>query len=311
MMVKNIGMKKILLVFSLLISFSAFAQQDALFSQYTYNKLLVNPAYAGSRDGLNVVLIKRYQWVNLDGAPETMSISAHMPTFNRRVGLGAYYYRDVIGPTIENGFMGTYAYHIPMDKGTLSFGLQGGIKYMDFNWSVVDLKDVDYVYDPDDVKKVIPDLNIGAYYQTDNFFAGLSSKQLLENDLGYSNNGNKTTFSRLSRHFYLMAGGVVPLSEKIFFRPSFLTKYVKNSPVQFDFNAAFYFTRSFMVGASFRTVKAFAFMSEIALTDNIRLGYSYDIYLNELQLYNYGSHEIRLEFDLNLKNSRMLTPRFF
>jgi len=303
--------KYILLLYFILCGIVSFAQQDPLFTQYTFNKLLVNPAYAGSREDLTINLVNRAQWISIEGAPNTTTLSLHTAGKNKRVGLGLYVFRDAIGPTVNNSFMATYAYRILMEKSFFAFGLQGGVNYFDFDWAEMNLRDVDYLFDPDNVRKITPDVNIGFYYQSNRFFAGLSSKHLLENDYGFVIEDEKTTFTKLARHFYLMAGSVFDLSERILFRPSTLVKFVRNAPVQIDINGSIYFHNSFMIGASFRTEKAVTFMTELALTEGIRLGYSYDIYFNELQLYNYGSSEIRLEFDIQLFEPRMVTPRYF
>ncbi len=295
----------------ILLSSISFAQQDPLFSQYTFNKLLVNPAYAGSRDGLNVTVVNRAQWVNIDGAPNTLTLSAHTAGKKNRVGMGFYLNRDVLGPTVNNSFMGTYSYKIPTINGFFAFGLQAGVNYFDFDYSQLNLRDEDYLYDPSNIRKITPDVNFGMYYQTDRFFAGLSSKHLLENDYGFIFEDNKSSFTRLARHFYLMAGTVWELSENIHFRPSTLMKVAFGAPMQIDINGSFILKNSMLLGISFRTEKALSFMAELAIAEGVRLGYSYDIYFNELQLYNYGSHEIRLAFDINIFEPRMITPRYF
>lgn len=303
--------KIILLQFLLLCGTVVLAQQDPLFSQYTYNKLLVNPGYAGSREALTVTMVNRAQWVNIEGAPNTLTLSAHTAGKKKRVGLGFHINRDVLGPTVNNVFMGTYSYRILMDDSFFAFGIQGGLTYFDFDYSVMNLRDVDYMFDPSNLRKLTPDVNLGIYYQSKRFFAGLSSKHLLENDYGFILKDNKTSFNRLTRHFYFMTGAAWEIANNINFRPSTLVKFVKNAPVQVDFNASVLFKKAFMIGASFRTEKAMSVMAELALTRNIRLGYSYDVYFNKLQLYNYGSNEIRLEFDINIFEPRMVSPRFF
>jgi type IX secretion system PorP/SprF family membrane protein len=130
-------MKKIILVFILFCSLASYAQQDALFTQYMFNKLLVNPAYAGSKEVFTIDMLNRTQWVNIDGAPETFTISAHTAMRNKNVGLGLYLYRDVLGPTNTQGMMGTYAYRIYMGSSSLAFGLQFGFSYYDFNWAAM------------------------------------------------------------------------------------------------------------------------------------------------------------------------------
>lgn len=304
-------MRKIILLGFVFCSLVSFAQQDPLFTQYTFNKLLVNPAYAGSKEDLDVTLLSRAQWVNIEGAPSTYTISAHTSFKHKKVGLGFYMFRDVLGATINNGLMGTYAYRLLMGHSSFSFGMQFGVKYYDYDWNAMNLKDEDVVFAPQDVRKVIPDLNLGVYFQSNRFFAGLSSKQLLENEMSLNTSAGNNSFSRLTRHFYFMTGAAFSLDERIVFRPSALVKQVENAPVQFDFNASFLFSKYFLLGASYRTMQAITFMTELTITETIKLGYSYDIYLNELQPFNYGSHEIRVEFDFGMLNTRMRTPRYF
>ena len=308
---KNNSMKRFLTVLLVVLSFSAFGQQDPLFSQYMFNKLLVNPAYAGSRENLSIDLLDRYQWVGIEGAPNTITLAAHALLESKKIGLGMYVFRDELGPTVNQGLMATYAYRIQTQKGWFSFGIQGGIKYFNFDWNAINTRDPDYMFYPQDVERITPDVNLGIYYQTPRFFAGLSSKQLLENEYGVGEVEGRTTFSRLSRHYYAMTGMAFPLNDKIVFRPSMLGKFVRNAPLQMDFNASFLFSDLFWIGASYRTEKAVIFLTEFRITDFLRIGYSFDLYLNELQLHNKGSHEFRLGFDIDLRKSRMKTPRYF
>lgn len=304
-------MKKLAGLFILFLSLSTFAQQDPLFSQYMFNKLLLNPAYTGSREVLTVDLLDRYQWVGIDGAPRTFTVGAHMATRSKKVGLGVYAYRDAIGPMVNQGLMASYAYRLLMPGGSLSFGLQAGFKYFDFDWTQINVEDPDYVFNPQDVKRFTPDANFGIYYQSKRYFAGLSSKQLFQNEYGKSYSGDKTTYTKLLRHFYAMGGAAFPVDDKIVFRPSMLVKFVKNAPVQLDVNASVLFDNIFWVGASYRTEQAVVLLTEFRITKTVRVGYSYDIYFGPLLPYNKGSHEIRLGFDLDFINERTLTPRFF
>jgi type IX secretion system PorP/SprF family membrane protein len=307
-------MKKHIVLLLLIVGYISKAQQDPLFSQYMFNKLLINPAYAGSREMLSVDILNRLQWTGIEGAPRTFTLAAHMPLRNRKIGIGLHAYRDALGPTINQGMMATYAYRlINMDR-IFSFGLQGGIKHLGFDWNAIRLKQQDdpLFYPQEGIQRFAPDINFGMYYQTPKFFAGLSSKQLLENEYGQvTDKDGRTTFSRLLRHFYLMTGTILPLNDRITFRPSALAKYVKNAPPQLDVNASLVFNDIFWIGASYRTQKALVLMTEIQIIKNTWLGYSFDIWFNELQPHNYGSHEFRLAFDIDLGKSRMKTPRFF
>jgi len=298
----------------LIMSSTLFAQQDALFSQYMFNKLAVNPGYAGSRELFTADVLYRYQWVNIEGAPKTINASFHSPLINPHLALGLNMFNDKIGPLCTSGVMATFAYRIIFPKSKLSFGLQAGVKNSSIIWNdlnAYDPSDPLMIYKDQIQKKVIPDASFGIYYYSDKFYAGFSSQQLLQNGtMVVTDTLGRTELSKLLTHFYGMTGAAIPLSDNIVFRPSLLAKYVKNAPPQVDINASFLFANTLWLGASFRTEKAISFITEINIAQNLRIGYSYDIWLNELKVYNKGSHEIHLSFDFNV-SKRLHTPRYF
>jgi len=306
--------KKILTILTLLVTTSLFAQQDALFSQYMFNKLAVNPGYAGSRELLSADLLYRYQWVNIEGAPKTVSAAIHSPLNNPHLALGFNLSNDKIGPLSNTSAMATFAYRVIFPKSKLSFGLQAGVKSSDVIWNefkAVDGNEPFLMMQNDLMKQAVPDVNFGVYYYSDRFYAGISSRQLLQNQslLVKDSTGN-TQFTKLMTHFYGMTGAAFPLGENVVFRPSLLAKFVNNAPPQLDLNASFLFAQTLWLGASYRTEKAISLITEINIAQNLRLGYSYDIWLNELHAYNKGSHEIRVSFDFNV-GKRILSPRYF
>jgi type IX secretion system PorP/SprF family membrane protein len=304
-------MKKIIIILAIVIgSLQMSAQRDALFSQYMFNKLLLNPAYAGSKEVLAIDILNRYQWVGIDGAPQTLTFAAHTALRNRKIGLGIYAYRDVLGPLSNSGFMGTYSYRLIMDKSRiLSFGIQIGLRMTNFSWLEGYTQQVDPNFEEE--QRLTPDANFGIYYTTSKFFVGLSSKQLFESMYGKVRSDVNLTYMRFSRHFYGMGGFVFPLSEDFALRPSILAKYVYGAPVQMDFNVSMVYKDRFWVGLSYRTEEAVVLLTEFRLARYLRIGYSFDMYLNELQMHNKGTHEIRLGFDFELFQPRMLTPRYF
>ncbi|MEI6748828.1 MAG: type IX secretion system membrane protein PorP/SprF [Bacteroidales bacterium] len=304
-------MKRLALLFFALLSITAFGQRDALYSQYMFNQLVINPAYSGSKEEMSLAVFNRNQWVGLDGAPRTFTVSAHTPLRNEHVALGMYVYADRIGADNDLGVVGSYAYRVRLGAGKLSLGLQGGISTVSIDWNKVtvhDETDAVYVSRPDNSLK--PDANFGVYYYTKNYYVGLSSKHLLESQFGKVENTG--SYSTLTRHFYFMGGMALPISDKIVFKPSTLIKYANNAPLNVDLNASFLFNDKIWIGTSFRTGKnAMVFMIELQATSNLRIGYSYDASMGALKAYNGGSHEIMLGYDLNLFKPRVLTPRYF
>ena len=310
------NMKKTLAIALFLISAVTYSQQDPLYTQYMYNKLAINPGYAGSHELLSLEAIIRLQWVGLDGGPRTISFTAHTPLRNPHIGLGFYAYRDQLGPTVDNGVMGNFTYRVIFDHSKLCFGINAGIKYYNIDWGALEAKNQDDVELINQVKnKVVPDVDFGIYYYAPHFYAGLSSKHLLENQMSVSSAptpDTKSSFTKLKRHFYGIAGGAIPLSDDFVFMPSLLMKAVEGAPFQIDLNASFLFREILTVGASYRSDAALAFLVEVNITKSLSIGYSYDIWFNALQSYNSGSHEIRIGYDFDLFNrSRMLSPRYF
>jgi type IX secretion system PorP/SprF family membrane protein len=308
-------MKKTLILLLLFMASASMAQQDVLFTHYMYDKMALNPACAGSGEVFDMELITRLQWVGITGAPKTISVTASMPMRNPRTAIGFLAVRDELGPMVDYGLMGTFAYRILFPNSRLSFGIQAGIKYVDIDWASLKPKtggDVELINQAQN--KVAPDVDFGIYYYSSRFYAGLSSKHLLQNQVvvsGATPDGT-TSFTRLMRHFYGMAGMVFQLSDNLVFTPSVLAKYVQNAPFQADITASFTLYDRLTIAASYRTESAIAFMAEVNITRNISAGYSYDAWFNDLMKNNSGSHELRVGFSLDLFNkTRVIPPRYF
>ena len=309
-------MKKIIIIVLLFASSATFAQQDVLFTQYMYNKLDLNPAYAGSQELFAMDMLTRIQWVGIQGAPRTISFTAHTPLKNPHIGLGFDAIRDELGPSIDYGVLGSFAYRVIFQTTKLCFGVAAGIKYADINWSALDPKDGnDFALNNQVKNKVVPDVDFGIYYYGSRFYVGVSSKHLLQNQMivaSTSPTDTKNSYTKLLRHFYGMAVGVFPFGDNVVFMPSILCKHVENAPFQTDLNASFMIYNVLTLGTFYRTDAAMGLLVEVNITKNFTFGYSYDIWFNSLQQYNKGSHEIHLGYCFDLfDRNRMLTPRYF
>lgn len=305
-------MRKLLMILLVLAGSASFAQQDALFSQYMFNKLVINPAYTGTRDALSITLVGRQQWVGIEGAPRTATFTLHSPLRNEKIGLGLYGYTDALGPLQTSGVVGSFSYKFQWGPGKLSFGLQFGFKHMTVDWAQVQMEESnDVAYMGQGGKNMVADANFGIYYYSDMWYVGLSSKNLLEQEIGTQELYDDVVGQTLLRHFYGMAGIVIPLTDHLALQPSVLGKFVKNAPLQMDFNANLMIREVFWVGMSYRTEGIMVFLAEVLVKDRLRIGYSYDVFLNQLAQYNRGSHEVLIGFDFPVFKRRMLTPRYF
>lgn len=287
----------------------SYGQQNAQFTQYMYNTINVNPAYAGSRGALSMFGLYRAQWVGLDGAPETSCFSMHTPFSNSNVGLGISLINDKIGPTNQNDLSIDFSYTIrTSEKYKLSFGLKA-TGYL-FNLDVNKLNPVDQA-DPqfqnfDNVFK--PNIGAGVYFRSDRMYVGLSVPSFIQGD---AYNDNDVAIYKTKINYYLIGGYVFDLGPDVKFKPSTLIKMVEGSPLQVDVSANFMFLEKFTVGAAYRWDSSFSLLAAFQLSESLNIGYGYDLETTNLENYNSGSHEIFLRYEIFKNNGKMTTPRFF
>lgn len=290
-------------------SAAGFAQQDAQYTQYMYNTININPAYAGSRGAMSIFGLYRTQWVGLDGAPETSSFSLNTPINNSNLGLGVSLVNDKIGPTNENTFSADLSYTIPTSETfKLSFGIKGTANL--FNLDINKLNP-EHQGDPqfqDLGNKFSPNIGAGVYWHSDKAYVGLSVPNFIETTR-YSDNDYAIFKDRIN--YYFIAGYVFDLDPYTKFKPAVLTKMVQGAPLQVDLSANFMFNDKFTVGVAYRWSAALSAMAGFQVTDGLFIGYAYDRETTRLNNYNSGSHEIFLRFEFFNNYSRITSPRFF
>lgn len=298
-----------------------FGQQDIQYTQYMYNPTTINPAYAGNRGVVSVVGLHRSQWVGLDGAPRSESLSINSPISNGRVGLGANVIRDQIGPTEESFISADFSYTIPTsEKGNLSFGLKATAHLLNVNFLALDFFGVqsdDPRFQNSIDNRFSPNVGLGLYYHNERFYAGLSAPNLLETrhfDAASLNDENATSFLSQERvNYYITTGYVFDLSEKVKFKPAALAKIVDGAPLQIDLTANFLLHDKLTLGAAYRWDAAFSGLIGFNLSDSLTIGFAYDREVTELgnTTFNDGSFELFLRFELLRNYSSIITPRFF
>lgn len=287
----------------------ATAQQDPQYSQYMFNQLAINPAYAGSREALSASMFLRSQWTGIEGAPQTETVTLHGPMAKKKVGLGMAIIADQIGPKQSIGALGSYAYRLKLGEGKLSFGLRVGVYNYVYHWDQIVYKDQQDVYNMQTRTSIIvPTADAGLYYYTNTFYAGFSATHL------YS--GRLTTISnltgddaQLSPHAFFTIGKGWELSDQLTFNPSCVVKAAKNAPVSADVNFSFMFDKKLWLGLSVRSSKTLVIYTQFHATDRFKIGYAYDFGFNKIEREGHGSHEIMLSYDFQIRKSKMLSPR--
>ncbi|MFE3849481.1 type IX secretion system membrane protein PorP/SprF [Flavobacterium sp. LB3P45] len=302
-------MKKKLFSFILMFTFIvSFAQQDAQFTQYMYNTININPAYAGSRGVLSIFALHRTQWVGLDGAPVTNAVSVNTPLNANNLGLGVTVVNDKIGPTHENTISADLSYTIPASETfKLSFGIKATANLFDLDVTRLNPADDDPSLH-DYSNKFSPNIGAGVYLHSDKAYVGFSIPNFIESK---RYDDNEVAIFKEKINYYLIAGYVFDLNSDIKFKPAVLTKMVEGAPLQADVSANFMFSDKFVVGVAYRWSAALSAMVGFQVSEGLYIGYGYDHETTNLNRYNSGSHEIFLRYELFKNNTKIVTPRFF
>ena len=309
-------MKKYIAFFILIILSTELvkAQQDAQYTQYMYNTIVVNPAYAGSRGVLSMAGLYRTQWIGLDGAPDTFTLNLNTPV-SERVGIGLSVVNDEIGEgtSQETYIDASFSYTIPTsDTGKLSFGVKAGGHLLNVDFSRLANFGVEPNL-PNIDRRFSPNFGAGIYYHTEKFYTGLSVPNILETE-HFDESGVSSSFLAEERiNWYLIAGYVFDLNPDLKFKPAVLFKAVSGAPLQADLSANFMLNNKFTLGAAYRWDAALSALFGFQLTDQLLLGLAYDKETTALgnTSFNDGSFEIFLRYELLTKYKKVITPRFF
>ncbi|CAZ97789.1 PorP/SprF family type IX secretion system membrane protein [Zobellia galactanivorans] len=294
---------------------SVCGQQDAQYTQYMYNTISVNPAYAGSRGVFSIVALHRSQWVGLDGAPTTQTLNFHTPVSNK-VGLGLSVVNDEIGNgTNQDTYIdAAFSYTVKTSReGKLSFGLKAGGHLLNIDFSKLrnygaesNLPNID--------NKFSPNIGAGIYYHTERFYAGLSVPNFLQTEHFDNSNTDSSSFLAEERmNLYLITGYVFDMNQRWKFKPAALVKMVKGAPLQIDLSANFLYNDKFSLGAAYRWDAAVSALFGFQLSDQFMVGVAYDREVTDLGAtrFNDGSFEIFLRYEFLNRYKRVITPRFF
>jgi len=281
-----------------ILAHSAFCQQRPIYSQYMFNGLVLNPAYAGNQKQLSATVMHRDQWVNIEGAPKTQTLTVHSALKKWPVGMGVLISRDRIGVHDDLSLYGSYAYKIKLPVGTLALGIQGGFNYTVSDFTKLSLLDPSDPFFNGSARKFKPNFGTGAYFSTNNTYIGFSIPFLLNNKIFTVE--NVVSEAREARYYFLTGGHVFPINEVFQLVPSVLFRVQEGQPAGVDINSNVFIADVLNVGASYRSGDAVTFLFEIILNSNFRFGYSYDYTLSNIQNYTDGTHELMLNYRINI-----------
>jgi type IX secretion system PorP/SprF family membrane protein len=288
------------------------AQQDPHYTQYMYNMNVINPAYAGSKENLSFGLLYRKQWVEIEDAPSTFTLSGHSPV-GKNVGLGLSVISDKIGPVEENNIYGDFSYTLNLGgEHKLAFGIKAGLTLHQVGlYSQIGDGHVPALDDPafsEDISNSYFNIGSGLFYYTNKYYLALSVPNLMKSKhLDF----NGREFGSEVSHYFLTGGYVFDINQNIKFKPFFMLKSAFNAPTSLDLSTNFLFNEKFEAGLTYRLDDSYGAMINYAITPSLRIGYAYDHIVSDLNVTTPSSHEIILLFDLNFPKKVSSSPRFF
>lgn len=292
---------------------TAFAQQEVMVSQYMFNGLFLNPAYAGSHHYTSASLLHRSQWVNMEGAPRTSMLGIDGPVMGERMALGFTLVHDQIGVSRDLEMAGHYAYRIRLSQGSqLAFGLKAGLSVYSARLSDLTYWDAnDQVFQASIQNQLVGKFGFGVYWSNERSFVGLSVPTLYAADGSITTQAAGALENYFVQHYYLNTGHVFELNEHFDIKPSVLVKYQPQAPVEADVNCNVLYNERIWLGVGYRTGDAVVGMIEYQVNAHLRVGYAYDMTTSRLQRYSGGSHEVMLGIDLGKDLVKIKTPRYF
>ncbi|WP_442267607.1 PorP/SprF family type IX secretion system membrane protein [Tenacibaculum sp. ZS6-P6] len=303
--------KYIIIGFSLLFSsIKGNAQQDPQYTQYMYNTMSVNPAYAGSNGHTVINVLARTQWVGVDGAPDTQTLSYDTPLGYSGVGLGINLTNDIIGPSKEIYLDANVSYSIrTSNEGNLSFGLKLGGRHLNIDWDRGLVQNVNDKRLQGNVSRFLPTIGAGVYYYTDKWYLGGAIPNFLKTN-HYNDNFNGGDIAEERMHFFFIGGYVFNLNENLKFKPAVLTKVVNGAPLSLDISANFLIKEKFNAGLAWRWDDSISALLGIQASENLHIGFAYDLTTSNYSNYNSGTYELMLRWEI-FKDLIPKSPRFF
>jgi type IX secretion system PorP/SprF family membrane protein len=300
---------KIAVLVMMLFEVVSYGQQDSQFTQYMYNTITINPAYAGSRGEMSIFALHRTQWVGLDGAPTTISASINTPISNSNLGLGVSFVNDKIGPSNENTISADLSYTIPTSESfKLSFGMKATANLFNVNFGKLNTADQGDSQFQNLRSVFTPNIGAGIYYHSDKAYIGLSVPNFIQTN---RYDKNEVAILKEKINYYLIGGYAFDLSDDIKFKPAFITKLLEGSPLQVDISANFMFVEKVVFGVAYRWSAAMIALVGFQVTDGMYIGYGYDFETTNIENYNSGSHEVFLRYEIFKNYDKIISPRFF
>jgi type IX secretion system PorP/SprF family membrane protein len=292
----------------LLVSIASYAQQRVQFTQYMFSNAVINPAYVGSDEALSLTVIQRSQWVGMNNAPETQTLSAHTLFKKQHMGVGLLFLNDNIGVHRTTNAFTQFSYHLKVAaKSTLSMGLHAGIVSRRSDYaSLIGNSSPDPKLVNPFVRHTFPDVGFGFYFRNERLNAGVSLPELLPETISVS---DSVSLKFRRANCFIFSKYRITLNHALDFEPAILIKYLNGVPFSYDVNANFVYRKAITGGLAYRKKESIDFLFKAQVTHQLQFGYSYDYPLGVIASLGSGSHELVLQYVFRYSHHNVVSPR--
>lgn len=304
----SIKFHHIVLICIALYSLPSTAQQLPQYTQYMYNTMSINPAYAGTNDRIEASLLHRSQWVGIDGAPQTQVLTVNGKFFDK-IGLGFNIFNDKIGPSSQIDINVAFSYHLKLNATVnLGLGVNAGMDILSIDWSKGEIYENEDSIFNENISKLRPIIGAGSYIFGEQWYAGISASNFIKSQR--YDDADEILVER-AVHYYLLGGYVFQITPQLKMKPATMVKLTEGAPITFDISTNFLIQEKFTIGASYRFDDAVSGLAGFQVSNMFYIGYGYDYSISNLSKYNSGSHEIILRYTLHDRKRKARSPRFF
>lgn len=283
------------------------AQQRAQYTQYMFNGLILNPAFAGTEEALSLTFLNRSQWISIDGAPVTQTFSGHTLFKNKHLGLGLSVINDKIGVHKNQNLWSSLSYHLKVSRDAyLSMGLQGGLSIRKSDYTTIAGGTIDPRLSHSNFSHTYFNLGMGIYYRSPKLHVGISAPEIIPETFSVS---DTVTITWQKAQYFLFARYRIALNSNLDLEPSLLIKYQNGLPLSYDLNACFVIKKALTLGLSYRKQESIDFLLKAQLTAQLQVGYAYDYGMGEVSSISSGSHELMVNYLFKYTRNEIASPR--
>jgi len=288
----KIKLNKTLLILVLFLAafYDLKAQQEPLLSAFHTQMNLVNPAFAGHKQGSEIGITSRNQWVSIENAPRRQFLTFSSERKNN-IGLGISVISNKFFVEKSTSFAVDFSYKLSLaNDAKILLGIKAGSDFYTLDTGNL----TNFSDDPgiENFSSFKPNLGVGVSYFSENLWMSISVPKLFSD----REDDSYLLLPSSNINLYLALGGKLDISDNITLKSNFI--YKSNKIDNVGILNALVGINAIDFGAVYKTSNNFGLLAFFKLK-NFNIGYCYEV-PSSIQSTNLGvkTHEITLRMSI-------------